>query len=283
MATTPHSSTILHVEHGTLDVPGATLHYELRGNGPLVALHAAPMDARAFEPLAELLAVDYSVLTSDPRGIARSTVDDRHAPVDPDGRADDLARLLHHVDRGPAVVVGSSGGAVSALALAATRPELLAGVVAHEPPLAMLLEDRSALRSATERMIATYQAGDRRGYWTDFLDTADIDLPPEVFDMIFGGEPDGRDAEDERFGVEQMQLLTSFWEPPIDALRNSGVPVVIGIGIDSTGQLCDRSSRALAAALDLQPTMFPGDHIGFAEQPDPFATALRDTLATLPR
>lgn len=281
MTATPSPPTTVPGERGTLAVPGATLHYEVHGTGPLVALHAAPMDARAFEPLAELLAVDYSVLTSDPRGIARSTVEDRRAPADPDERADDLARLLRHVDRGPAVVVGSSGGAVSALALAAAQPELLAGVVAHEPPLAMLLEDQSALRVATERMIATYRAGDRRGYWTDFLATANIELPPEVFDTIFGADPSGQDAEDERFGVEQMHQSTTFWQPPIDALRDSGVRLIVGIGTDSTGQLCDRSSRALAAALALEPTMFPGDHIGFADQPDAFAVALRDTLGTL--
>lgn len=283
MTATPSPSTTVYVEHGTLDVPGATLYYEVRGNGPLVALHAAPMDARAFEPLAELLAVDHTVLTSDPRGIARSTVEDRGAPVDPDGRADDLARLLRHVDQGPAVVVGSSGGAVSALALAAARPELLAGVVAHEPPVAMLLDDRSALRVATERMIATYRTGDRRGYWTDFLATADIELPPDVFEMIFGDEPAGRDAEDERFGVEQMHLLTTFWQPPIEALRDGGVAVVVGIGTESAGELCDRSSRALAAALDLEPTMFPGNHIGFTDQPDAFSVTLRHTLETLQR
>ncbi len=143
--------------------------------------------------------------------------------------------------------------------------------------------DRSALRAATERMIDTYRAGDRRGYWTDFLATADIELPPEVFEMMFGAEPDGRDAEDERFGVEQMHLSTTFWQPPINALRDGGVPVMVGIGAESAGELCDRSSRALAATLDLEPTMFPGDHIGFADQPDAFAVALRDTLGTLRR
>lgn len=40
----------------TLEVPEATLHYEVRGQGPLLALHAAPMDATSFEPLGELLA-----------------------------------------------------------------------------------------------------------------------------------------------------------------------------------------------------------------------------------
>ena len=57
----------------TLDVPGARLHYELRGTGPLIALVAAPMDATAFAPLADLLATDHTVLTTDPRGINRSS------------------------------------------------------------------------------------------------------------------------------------------------------------------------------------------------------------------
>ena len=60
----------------TLRVPDADLHYELRGSGPLVVLVGAPMDARPFTGLAELLATDHLVLTTDPRGINRSKLDD---------------------------------------------------------------------------------------------------------------------------------------------------------------------------------------------------------------
>src|SRR6266550_8753792 len=60
----------------TLEVPGAHLYYEVRGRGPLVVLVGAPMDARPFGPLADLLASDYTVLTTDPRGINRSPVND---------------------------------------------------------------------------------------------------------------------------------------------------------------------------------------------------------------
>jgi pimeloyl-ACP methyl ester carboxylesterase len=52
----------------TLEVPGARLYYEVRGTGPLVVLVGAPMDAGPFAPLADLLADDYTVLTTDPRG-----------------------------------------------------------------------------------------------------------------------------------------------------------------------------------------------------------------------
>src|SRR5690242_15689990 len=102
---------------GSLRVPDARLHYEVRGQGPLVVLVGAPMDARSFEPLADRLAVDRMVLTTDPRGINRSAVDHPDQDSTPPMRADDLARLVVHLNAGPAVVFGSSGGAVSALAL----------------------------------------------------------------------------------------------------------------------------------------------------------------------
>jgi hypothetical protein len=54
---------------------------------------------------------------------------------------------------------------------------------------------------------------------------------------------------------------------------------VVGIGEDSTGQLCERISTALAAGLGIVPTRFPGDHTGFAEDPDAFARTLRTVLA----
>lgn len=86
----------------------------------------------------------------------------------------------------------------SALALAATRPDLTSGVIAHEPPLATLVDDTDHLRRGTDEVITTYRAGDRRGYWTRFLKIADIDMTDDVFAMIFGDDPTGRDAENER-------------------------------------------------------------------------------------
>jgi pimeloyl-ACP methyl ester carboxylesterase len=92
----------------------------------------------------------------------------------------DLAALLAHLDAGPARVFGSSGGAVSALALAQRRPALVETVVAHEP-LAELLADRDRLRGETRVMVATYLSSDRTRAWELFLRTADIEMPPEVF------------------------------------------------------------------------------------------------------
>jgi pimeloyl-ACP methyl ester carboxylesterase len=262
----------------TLEVPGARLHYEVRGQGPLVVLVGAPMDATSFAPLADLLATDHTVLTTDPRGANRSTVADPDRDSTPQLRAADLARLLTHLDAGPATVFGSSGGAVTALALAEAHPELVHTVVAHEPPLVELLDDREQLRAQTDDIVATYLGGDRVGAWAKFLAQANIVLPDGVFEMMFAGDPEPRQAADERFWFEHEIRGTISWRPDIAGLRAGGVRIVVGIGEASAGQLCDRASSALAVALGIEPTMFPGGHTAFVEDPSGFDPHLRAVL-----
>lgn len=268
------------VTAGTLDAPGARLYYEVRGAGPLVALVGAPMDATSFAALADLLAADHTVLRTDPRGINRSRAAEPHLDSTPQLRAADLARLLVHLDAGPAAVFGSSGGAVTALALALAQyhAELVHTVVAHEPPLDELLEDRDRLREQTEDIIATHLAGDVTGAWAKFLAQADIALPEGVFEVVFGGDRDPQQAADEHFFFAHELRSTTRWEPDITALLAGPTRLVVGIGEESAGQGCDRTSRALAAALGVAPVIFPGDHTGFLDDPAAFADRLRAVL-----
>lgn len=272
------ASTTVPASSRTLEVPGARLYYEVRGNGPLVVLVGAPMDARSFAPLADLLAGDHTVLTADPRGINRSLVDDREQDSTPQMRADDIHRLLNHLDLAPATVLGSSGGAVSALALVQAHPEQVRTVVAHEPPLDELLEDREQVQAETEHIVATYLSGDVTGAWRRFLAQANITLPDEVFDEMFGGERDPQQAADEHFWFAHELRPTCLWRPDLDALRSVPTRIVVGIGEESAGESCDRTSRALATALGIEATMFPGGHTGFADDPARFATRLRSVL-----
>ncbi len=259
----------------TLAVPDGRLYYEVRGYGPLVVLVGAPMDADAFAPLADLLAVDHTVLTTDPRGIHRSPLDDPDQDSTPELRADDLSRLIAHLDAGPATVFGSSGGAVSALALVQSNPELVHKIIAHEPPFYSLLEDREQLTAQTEELIATYLAGDVLGAWAKFMEQARIVLPDGVLEQWFGGERDAQVVADERRWFTHELRGTTQWQPDLAALRAAASRIVIGIGEESAGQHCDRTSRALAAAIGIEPTAFPGDHTGFVDDPERFATRLR--------
>ena len=262
-----------------LSVADADLYFELRGDGPLVVLAAAPMDADAFVPLAELLAADHTVLTSDPRGINRSSVRDRSAPSTPQQRAADLAALIDHAGRGPAaLVLGSSGGAVSVLAFAEAYPQSAAVVVAHEPPLLEIVPDRDALWAGTEDMLATFETGDRLATFRTFMKVANLELPDEVVMMMAGGTPTPQEAADEAFQYRNMYRGTVGFRPDVARLTTGTPRVVVGIGENSAGELCDRTSRALAGLLGTEPAMFPGGHVGFLEDPAAFDARLRKVM-----
>src|SRR5439155_13283129 len=86
-STVPSSSEIwrmMSMKSNTIAVAGGRLYYEIRGDGPLLLIMGAPMDAAAFAPLADALAADHTVVTHDPRGISRSTLDDPEQDSTPD-------------------------------------------------------------------------------------------------------------------------------------------------------------------------------------------------------
>src|SRR5262249_20628171 len=118
-------------------------------------------------------------------------------------------------------------------------------------------------------------AGDHAGSWKAFLDNAGIHLPEGMFEAMFAHEPDPQAIADTHYQNTHMLRPTTHFQPDITALRTAATRIVVGIGETSAGQLCDRTSRALATALGTEPTMFPGGHIGFAEDPGGFATRLR--------
>lgn len=267
----------------TLDVPGARLRYEVRGSGPLLLLMGSPMDASAFAPLADALASDHTVVTHDPRGISGSVLDDPEQDSTPELRADDVAALLDALDAGPADVLGSSGGAVTGLALLARHPGRVRTLVAHEPPLLELLPDAAAQRAAAEDIVATFHREGVGAAWGRFMANAGFDGGPED-GMDAGadapgpppGEPSEQDlANSARFFAHEL-LGTSLYVPDTAAL--SPTRVVIGIGATSGGLVTARTSRALAERIGTTPVEFPGDHGGFTEQPKEFAERLREVL-----
>lgn len=95
---------------------------------------------------------------------------------------------------------------------------------------------------------------------------------------MFGGERDARQAADERRWFAHEMRATSYRSPDTTQLRSASCRIVVGIGEDSSGQPCDRTSRALAQALGTEPAAFPGGHTGFVDSPKVFASRLRTVL-----
>jgi pimeloyl-ACP methyl ester carboxylesterase len=268
----------------SLDVPGARLHYEVRGTtGPLVFVVGSPMGAADFAPFADALATDHTVVTFDPRGLARSTIDDPTQDATPDLRADDVAAILDALGAESADVFGSSGGAVTGLALVTRHPGRVRTLIAHEPPLLELLPDAEAQRAGTEAIIETFHRDGPDAAFVHFMTAAGFDMSDPELGPPPGPEPTEeelakRRSDAARFFTHELRDTTRYL-PDVAALRASPTNVLIGIGVDSGHLLTHRTSNALGELLGSSPVEFPGDHGGFIAVPVAFADRVREVLA----
>ena len=148
----------------TLTVPGATLYYEVRGAGPtLLLICGGVYDAAGYAGLAQRLADRYTVVTYDRRGNSRSPLTGPPAPQQVEEHAEDARRILAAVGAESALVFGNSSGASIGLELVARHPELVRVLVAHEPPVFDLLDDRRPLGGPDDRGRAGVRPRRRRG------------------------------------------------------------------------------------------------------------------------
>lgn len=265
----------------TLKTPDGVLYHEVQGEGPLLVLTGAPMGADMFGPLAEALAATHTVLTHDPRGIGRSVLDAPDQDSTPEARADDLVALLDHLGVAEADFLGSSGGAVTTLALAERHPERARVIVAHEPPLLGLLPEAEEQFAITEEIIATYHRDGAGAAWRRFMANAGFptsEEDSEGADANPAGEED--DPNDQRFYVHELRG-TVHHRVDTERIAAGSARVVPALGATSGGLITDRTTRALAELLGVAPVVFPGDHGGFMEDPNGFAGVLRETLASV--
>ena len=135
-----------------------------------------------------------------------------------------------------------------------------------------------ALSQLSRALARTHRSGDVMGAARKFLAMTGLHLPEPVFQRMFAGERDAQTVADDQFQHRHMFRPTLSWPPDFAALRSARTRIVVGLGERSAGQLCDRTSRALATELGLEPTMFPGGHVGFVDDADGFAARLREVL-----
>jgi pimeloyl-ACP methyl ester carboxylesterase len=262
----------------SLKVPGACLYYEVQGSGPVLMLVGHPMGVSGFAALGRLLAEDHTVVAYDPRGFARSTIDDPGQDAEPDLLADDVRRVLDAVGEGPARVFGSSGGAVTGLALLAGFPGHVQSLVAHEPPLALLLANPQEARAAMQRIYDTYHESGAGAAWQEFSAFTGLGIRPRGEEAAPQPPSPGEVATSDRFFRHSL-LPIALYEPDFRALQAVPDRVAVAGGTTSRGQFPWRTAAALAERLGRPLVEFPGGHVGFTSDAEDFAAVLRRTLA----
>lgn len=273
-----------------LKVPGATLYYERRGSGPvLLMIPGEPGDAGSVAALADRLASQFTVVAYDPRGTSRSVLDPvrsdlasvggQRSDVNVHVHADDAARLIDALSDGPALVFGTSGGAQVGLHLAARAPGKLRALVAHEPPSIALLPDAASICDRLEEIQRSYLRDGASAAIQQLRDLAGFEPgpPPATVDEA-AAETAARVAGNFDNFVAHAVLPLARFQPDIDALRRTGVEIVIGVGATSGGQLAYRATAQLARSLATTPVIFPGGHAGYRDHADGFASILEGVL-----
>jgi acetyltransferase/esterase len=274
-------------------VPGARLHIETRGSGPLLlCVVGGNGDPTVFGPLADLLAPRWTVVTYVRRGFVRSPVDGEVGEDKLGADVEDAAALIER-HGGPAVVLGSSSGAIVALELLVRRPDLVRALVAHEPPLVSFLSDRDAIVARFDAVFATYRRDGVGPAMAEFGEVTGVRVrrPPSE-----GAAAEQRREIPPAFVAmrERAPENSAFWfdyeygpypvhELDLAALRRHADRLVLAVGHQSQeeGQLASRPNLVLARELGLDPLEVPGGHLGYLEDPAGFAAALDGAVRLL--
>lgn len=273
---------------GFISIEGDDLYYTVRGDGPpLLFIAGGGGEGNVFNAVANILTDHYQVITYDRRGNGRST---RHDPqnFEVSQQSRDAAALLTALSAAPAYIVGTSSGAVIALDIAKTQPQVARLIVVHEPPVVQVLPDRQKyLRFFAD----LYQMAYRWGSWPAMLRFiwALKFFWPMIWQALRSGQPQGaaplapepqgpQDSSD--FFLKGELLPVTNYLPDINRIKANNVNVVMAVGEWTRAHklFYGRTAPIVAAQLGCPLAFFPGHHVSYEDQPIAWAAKLRTLL-----
>ncbi len=212
---------------GLVEANGTQLYHELRGRGqPLVFVSMGGGDAGEWEPVADILAGDHTVITYDRRGNSRSPWPEGWLPGPVSERSDDTAALLDSIDLAPALVVGCRGGATVVIDLITRHPDHVAAAVVYEPPLYLMLPGGREVFDDHVRIAE--QARAEGGDAAALESWGKLAAGDETWKLL-DEETRSRVLANAKTHWAEVPHTLAF-EPDVEALRHSTVPIGIAFG-----------------------------------------------------
>ncbi len=258
---------------------GVVLHtYRFGPTGPaqVLAIHGLTGHGNRWESMFSQHLPGTAAVAPDLLGHGRSSWD---APWTIEANLAALTALVEAEAAGPVVVVGHSFGAAIALNLAATRPDLIAGLVLLDPAVGL---DGRRMREIADSMFASPDYTDRQearaekanGSWGDVAaDELDRELDEHLVEL-----PTGRVGW--RISIPAMLSYWSELTRPI-ALPPAGTPsTLVRATRTSPPYVTDELITTLEAGLGLNFTLLEWDcdHMVPLAKPAETAAAISDRL-----
>ena len=263
---------------GLLAVPGAQLYYKTYGDGPLLLMiHGADGTSEVFNAVAAHLSKRYSVTIYDRRGYSRSKLDGLQRETSfLNADAEDVCHLIEHLSDLPAIVFGSSSGAIVALEAFARNPSAIRTLVTHEPPLMMMLPEGQKWSGFLSDIYNLYRSSGVKPAMDKFFE-------------VVAPRADRRAISSTALSDNALSNSTHWFEHELrqypsvklnlDILRAHADGIFPVAGRKSRGQPAYGASAELARKLGRNLIELPGGHVGFRTQPQEFARELMKTLA----
>jgi pimeloyl-ACP methyl ester carboxylesterase len=246
------------------------LHHEVRGDGtPVLLVPGIPGDGGHFDAVARDLSRDHTVITYDRRANSRSARPDGWESTSVEEQVADATALLELGD-GPALVYGSSVGAVVALELARTRPDQVSIALLHEMPLMTVLRDPAPVAAAMGEIIEpAFARGGPNAALEAFLRFALGDA------LLDGMAPDERERMLANGEVAMTIDLPAFQGYRPDAGSLNGVSAQPLVGDEQAVPFFHEAAEWLAKALGNDVVRVPGAHGPQFDRPAELAAAIR--------
>lgn len=269
---------------GVLDVPGATLHYETRGRGPLFLLISSGHgQADTYTRIANKLSRNFTVVTYDRRGFSRSHLTDAQdysARLQID--ADDAHCLIEHLscNKEPATVMGTSFGAIVALELFARHPSSIRMLIPHEPPALKLLPNGASHLPLLQNVYDIYRrAGPIPAIQKLALTIAGgVEAEATALRLAMDARRGGYIGANTTYWFERELNVYPAAEIDVKTLKTHRDRILPAAGRESENSLCYVPNMWLAERLEIRMLRMPGGHLGYAFHAKEFAEQLLGAL-----
>ena len=175
-----------------VEVNGVRLQYIEQGSGePIVFVHGAPHDLRAWEPVRDAIAKKYRFIAYTQRYFGTKPWPDEGKNFSIATHADDLAKFITALNAGPVHLVGWSHGGLVAMTAALSDPSLVRSLILYEASVISVLSPESPegkiAREDRAKMIGPSVAVAKAGDFTKaakLLQEAAFQLRPGEFDSL---------------------------------------------------------------------------------------------------
>lgn len=274
-----------------LNQKGATLDYNVKGNGPvLILIPGANVTGNIFQGTAEFLQHKYMVVTFDRRGYGNSKLTE---PLPAEAEevnstyriktdAADVAALAAKLSPDePVYIMGSSSGSIVAMETLQDYPDIVKEIAFHEPPINSFLPNAKQDQENNNAIVKSAFEEDMGAAMKEFgqfmriggLDAKMMSKPA----VNLKGNDDPTVAGMKYWFQYEIRQYTSR-KIDIDQLAKYSDRIHLLNGTDSVGSYPQDVNAFLSNYWHIPVYDIPGGHLGYAQKPEGFATTLEAVL-----